>query len=127
MANVNSIQQQPNTEHDATIDVRSPRSGVAQVVLGGEHDLSSASQLRETLDQALANCSHLIVDVSPVQFIDATTINVLVNAQQAATERDCRFNLVLSTTPLVERVLEITGVLEALDRVHSLEQALQVS
>jgi hypothetical protein len=52
---------------------------------------------------------------------------VLVNAQKAATERDCPFNLVLSTTPIVERALEITGVLETLNRVHAREEALHVS
>ena len=122
-----SIQQQPNTEHEATTEVRSPQPGVAQIVLGGQHDLSTAVQLEETFDQALASCSHLIVDASSVEFIDASTITALLNAQKAATDRDCRFNLVLSTTPLVERVLEITGVLETLNRVRSLEEALQVS
>ena len=107
------------------VEHKNPR--VAQIVLEGQHDLSTAEQLRETLDRELASCSHLIVDVSSVEFIDSSTIKVLVNAQKAATERDCRFNLVLSTTPLVERVLEITGVLETLNRVHSLEEALQSS
>jgi anti-anti-sigma factor len=110
--------------HDATTDVRSPQPGVAQIILWGEHDLSTAVQLRKTLDQALASCSHLIVDVSSVQFMDSSTIKVLVNAQKAATEKDCGFNLVLSTTPLVERVLEITGVLPTLNRVHTLKEAL---
>jgi hypothetical protein len=61
VTNINSIQQQPHSEHDATIEarsprpgkhdatiqVRSPRSGIAQISLGGEHDLSSAVRLRE--------------------------------------------------------------------------------
>jgi anti-anti-sigma factor len=139
MTNINSIQQQPHSEHDATIEarsprpgehdatiqVRSPRSGIAQISLGGEQDLSSAVRLRETIDDALASCSHLVVDVSSAEFIDSSTIKVLVNAQKAARDRDCRFNLVLSTTPIVERVLEITGVLPALNRVHTLEEALR--
>jgi anti-anti-sigma factor len=139
VTNINSIQQQPHSEHDATIEarsprpgehdatiqVRSPRSGIAQISLGGEHDLSSAVRLRETIDDALASCSHLVVDVSAAEFIDSSTIKVLVNAQKAARDRDCRFNLVLSTTPIVERVLEITGVLPALNRVHTLEEALR--
>jgi anti-anti-sigma factor len=114
-----------NAEHEATVDIRSPEPGVAQVVLGGEHDLSTAVQLEETLDQALATCSHLIVDLSSAEFIDSSTIKVLVNTQKVATKRDCPFNLVLSTTPIVERALEITGVLETLNRAHSLEEALR--
>jgi hypothetical protein len=49
---------------------------------------------------------------------------VLVHAKTAANEGDRRFNLVLNTTPIVERVLEITGVLDTLNRVHTLEEAL---
>jgi anti-anti-sigma factor len=127
MPETHFIQQHPDDTNSATIDVRSPRSRVAQIVLGGEHDLASADQLGETLSQALASCSHLVVDVGSAELIDASTISVLVNAKKAADERDCRFNLVLSTTPIVERVLEITGVLTTLNRVHTLEEALQPS
>jgi hypothetical protein len=48
VVNYESTQQQPNTKHEATTDVRSPQPGVAQIVLGGEHDLSTAVQLEET-------------------------------------------------------------------------------
>jgi anti-anti-sigma factor len=109
---------------DATIDVRSPQSGVAQIVLTGEHDLASVEQLQDTLDQSLASCSHVIVDVSSAEFIDSSTINVLLHAKKAADERQRRFNLVLSPTSLVERVFDITGVLETLNRVHSPEEVL---
>jgi anti-anti-sigma factor len=104
---------------------RSPQSGVAQIVLTGEHDLASVEQLQNTLDQSLASCSHVIVDVSSAEFIDTSTIHVLVRAKKAANQRNRRFNLVLGTTSLVERVFEITGVLEFLNRVHSPEEALQ--
>jgi anti-anti-sigma factor len=113
------------TDNGPTIDVRSPEPGIAQVVLGGEHDLSNAEQLRETLDQALANCSHLIVDLSSTEFIDSTVIKALLNTKKAADESGHSFNLVLGTSPLVERVLEITSVLPALNRVHSLGEALE--
>lgn len=127
MDTLTSVQSPPTAEHEATTEVRTPRPTVAQIVLGGEHDLSTAGQLEETLDQSLSSCSHLIVDLSSVEFIDSSTIKVLVHAKKAASERDCPFNLLLGTTPAVERVLEITGVLDHLDRVHSLEDALQVS
>jgi anti-anti-sigma factor len=116
---------EPSTEHEATVDVRSPYPGVAEIVLGGEHDLSSAHKLEDTFAEALTTHSHLIVDLSSVEFIDSTTIKVLANAKKAASERDCAFNLVLGTTPLVERVLEITDVLDHLNRVHSLDEAVE--
>jgi anti-sigma B factor antagonist len=114
-----------HTGHEATTEARCPEPGVAEFVLGGEHDLSSATQPQDTLGEALTTCSHLIVDLSSAEFIDSSTIKALVNARKAASERDCPFNLVLSTTPIVERVLEVTGVLEHLNRVHSTAEALQ--
>ena len=49
---------------------------------------------------------------------------MLLRAKKAANQRHRRFNLVLSTTSLVEPIFEIAGVLETLDRVHSPEEAL---
>jgi anti-anti-sigma factor len=108
-----------------TTEVRWPYPGVAHVVLGGEHDVSSSGDLQATLDAALESCSHLVVDLGSVAFIDSTTIRVLVGAKQAAERRERRFNLVVGgTAPVVRNALEITGVLPLLDAVDTLEQAL---
>jgi anti-sigma B factor antagonist len=109
-----------------TVEVRRPRAGVAHVVLGGEHDVSSAGDLKTTLDAALDGSSHLVVDLSAVEFIDSTTMRVLVGAKQAADEHERRFNLVLGgAAPGVQNALEITGVLALLNEVDTLEQALE--
>ena len=110
--------------HEPTIEVRSPRPHAALVVLGGEHDLNSADQLRETFNQSLAHCDHLIVDLSATEFIDASTIGVLMEARQHAIELDRRFSVVLGTEPIVERLLEVSGVLPLLDVVPTVERAL---
>jgi anti-anti-sigma regulatory factor len=55
---------------EATIEVRRPRPDAAVVVVSGEHDLTSAAQLNETLTTALTDCTHLIVDLSFAAFID---------------------------------------------------------
>jgi anti-anti-sigma factor len=68
---------------------------------------------------------HLIVDISPVRFIDSSIINLLVNLKKDADERDCCFNLVLGTEPGVERALEICGVLPALNHVRTVDTALK--
>jgi anti-sigma B factor antagonist len=110
-----------------SITVLRPEPEVALVVLEGEHDLATAPDLEKTLDDALGNCSHLIVDLSTTEFIDSTTIRTLVNAKQHADNTDRAFNVVLHTTPIVELALEISGVLPSLNRVRSLEQALTAS
>jgi len=112
------------SEAAPTIDIRWPRPKVAQVVLGGEHDLNTSDKLDAALATTLTNCSHLIVDLSTTQFIDSSTIHVLITAKERADAAGRRFNLLLGTEPIVERALQITGTLPALNRVHVLEEAL---
>jgi anti-sigma B factor antagonist len=107
-----------------TIEVRSPRQGAALVVLGGEHDLHSADRLRQTTDDMLLGNEHLIVDLSRAEFIDSTIIGVLVHAMKKAEGCDRKFTVVLGTAPVVERVLEVTGVLVVLNVVPTVDQAL---
>jgi anti-sigma B factor antagonist len=108
----------------ATIEVRSPQPDVAFVVLAGEHDLYSGDELRQSFEQCLARCDHLIVDLSAAEFIDSTVIHVLVQTMRSATELDRKFNVVLGTSPAVERILEVTGVIPLLGVVSTVERAL---
>ena len=108
-----------------TIEVRWPKPDVALLVLGGEHDLDSAPLVEREAEEALCTCSHLIFDISQVQFIDSSIINLLVQLKKDADTKDCRFNLVMGTAPSVERALEICGVLPALNRVRTVETALE--
>lgn len=107
-----------------TMEVRSPRPGVALVVLAGEHDLYSGDELQQTFEQALVCCDHVIVDLSAAEFIDSTIIALLVQTMRSATELDCKFNVVLGTAPAVERVLEITGLMPLLGVVPTVDGAL---
>ena len=106
------------------IDVRSPQPHAVLVVLRGEHDLSSAEALRQTFEQSLGRCDHLIVDLSAVEFIDSTTIRVLMETRGHAIERDRKLSVVLGTAAIVERVLEISGILGLMNVVPSVERAL---
>jgi anti-sigma B factor antagonist len=107
-----------------TIQVRSPRPHAALVVLAGEHDLYSADEVQQTLDQSLAVCDHLIVDLSAAEFIDSTIVHVLLQTKKNAIELDRKFNVVLGTAPIVERILEVTGVVGRLNVVPTVERAL---
>jgi anti-anti-sigma factor len=107
-----------------TIEVRFPQPHTALVVLRGEHDLSSVDELRRTIDQSFALCDHLIVDLSAVEFIDSTTIRALLETRQRAIELDCTFSIALGDEAIVQRVLEVSGVLPLLNVVPTVEQAL---
>ena len=108
----------------ATIEVRSPQPGVALVQLAGEHDLHSADEVRQTFDESLAVCDHLIVDLSAAEFIDSTIVGVILQTKKNAVELDRKFNVVLGTAPVVERILEVTEVIPLLNVVPTVEEAL---
>lgn len=107
-----------------TIEVRSPQPHAALVVLAGEHDLYSADEVQQALDQSLAICDHLIVDLSAAEFIDSTIVLILVQTMKNATELDRKFNVVLGSAPVVERILEVAGVVPLLNVVPTVERAL---
>jgi anti-anti-sigma factor len=107
-----------------TIEVRSPQPHAALVVLAGEHDLYSADEVQRTFDQSLAVCDRLIVDLSSAEFIDSTIVEVLLRTKKNAIELDRKFNVVLGTAPVVERILEVTGVVPLLNVVPTVERAL---
>src|SRR5262249_23197337 len=102
---------------------RWPRPYTALVVLGGEHDLATAPTIRETVGEALASCAHLVVDVSGALFIDSSTIAAFVQAKNGADGQGLRFNLVLGTAAIVERALEVSGVLAGLNVVRTVDRA----
>jgi anti-anti-sigma factor len=110
---------------EPTVEIRWPRPGIAQVVLGGEHDLSTVAGLKKTFSEMLPGCSKLIVDLRDTQYIDASTIGALVTARRRAEASGREFSLVLATTPIVERALEISGVLPELNRLHTVGDALR--
>jgi anti-anti-sigma factor len=113
-----------HASREPTIEVRSPQPRTVLVVLGGEHDLCSAEELRQTFDQSLDRCDHLIVDLSAAEFIDSTTIRVLMDTRKHALERDRKLSVVLGTAAIVERVLEVSGILTVVDVVPTVERAL---
>lgn len=103
-----------------------PRPTVAVVALEGEHDMASVPQLEQALGNALLTCSQLVVDLSSVQFIDSSTIHTLIKMKQEADDKRSDFRLVLNgDAPNIEHTLEICGVLGALNRVATVDAALQ--
>jgi anti-anti-sigma factor len=81
------------------------------VAVAGDVDLASAPELGEELSSHAGG--HLVVDLSAVEFLDSTGIDVLVRAYQTQSSTSHTFRTVGETEP-VRRVLEIAGLLEML-------------
>ncbi|MEV6211534.1 STAS domain-containing protein [Kitasatospora sp. NPDC051914] len=77
--------------------------------LVGELDHDSAGPFREALDTAVAEPPPLVVvDCSGLSFCDSTGLNLLLRARLAALSNGGEVVLA-GPTPMVQRMLEITG------------------
>ena len=113
--------------HTVQVDdvrIERPRAGAAVVVLLGEHDISTSPGLARILSSLLDENELVVTDVSEVEFLDSSVINVLIEADRAASAQERSFRLQVGTEAVVHRVLEITGVLQLLDCASTREQAL---
>ncbi len=83
-----------------------------RVVATGEIDIATAPQLAAVLDEVTdAGARLVILDARDIHFLDSSGISVLINAGgrlEAAGGRLC----IDGMSGAVERVLEITGLLE---------------
>ena len=90
------------------------------VNVSGDVDLASADQLKETLDEVLIGSpQHVIIDMTPVAFMDSTGLGVLVRALKRAREAGTRLDLVISH----ERVLKVLAITQ-LDTVLSIHPSV---
>lgn len=96
------------------------RDPVRTVVwLRGEHDLSTVDALSETLVGAIVlDDADVVVDLSEVQFMGATTVGVLIRARELLRTRS-RSLLVRSPSRCARRVLELCGDTNLLDRADA--------
>ena len=86
-------------------------AGLAVVTISGEHDLSTAPNLRRRLDSLLDDGTATVVDLSPATFIDSSILGVILDGRRKAAEADIGFAVVHANgADAVDRVLEVTGL-----------------
>jgi anti-sigma B factor antagonist len=80
------------------------------VWLRGEHDLFTLAELWETMARAIAfDDGDVVVDLSAVDFMDASTISVLVRARTILAKRS-RLLTMRSPSTRASRVLRLCGL-----------------
>jgi anti-anti-sigma factor len=102
------------------------RDGAVVVTVAGEIDLSNHEQLRETLVGAAGSGGPVVVELSECDFIDSSGIRALLLGHEAVTGNgDGGGGMLLAgPQPQVMRVLEMTGVNEAVPVHPSVDEAL---
>jgi anti-anti-sigma factor len=99
--------------------------GSAVVECTGEHDLTTKTEVAALLKRLLAHYELVVVDISEATFIDASFIVNLFIANRLAGEQGKRFRVQHSTSPIVQRMLESSGVLARLDCATTRQEALR--
>ena len=83
---------------------------VCTLVLEGEVDVYTAPRLKEELVSLIsAGCTHLIVDLEKVAFIDSSGLGVLVSALRRAREKDGAVRIVCTRESIL-KIFRITGL-----------------
>jgi anti-anti-sigma factor len=116
-----------NVARNPDLRVEHPEPDRAVVVLAGEHDLSTAAELRSLLAQLVDENRVVVIDLSAARFADSMTLNVLVQAKVAADARDCRLRIQMGPDALLHRLFEVAGLIDAMDVTATREQALEAS
>jgi anti-sigma B factor antagonist len=93
------------------IEATAVDGGWPVIALTGEHDLSTAPELRARLHD-LADTDAVIIDLDETTFVDSSILGVLVGGLRRAREREVPFAIVLGhgAHPAIRRIFELTGL-----------------
>jgi anti-anti-sigma factor len=80
------------------------------IVLRGEHDLSTTTELKRTILPTRALGVSVVVDLSELEFMDSTVLAVLVHAAEDAASQQRAFAVIASPRPAPRRLLAVTGI-----------------
>jgi anti-anti-sigma factor len=113
-----------------TVETTHHAPGLGVVRLRGEHDISTASELTEALEDAAAH-SDVLVDLSECDFIDSSVIGLLIRIAKMLQARDEQLVVVIpSESTNVARVAHMVRLSELMpvktshdDALASLERA----
>jgi len=95
------------------------------LTISGEHDLSTAPNLRRRLNGLIDERTATVIDLSPATFIDSSILGVILDGRRRATEAKIGFAVVQSEgSDAVERVLDVTGLRSELPVHARREEAL---
>ena len=102
-----------------------PLDGGHALNVCGELDQATVPELKRILSEALGsqNGGAVFVDLSDCEFIDSTGLSLLVQAERRLTEADRGFAICCPKDD-VKRLLELTGIDEAVGMFDTREEAV---
>jgi anti-sigma B factor antagonist len=95
------------------------------VTLNGEHDLTTAAELRSQFETVFRSATTVVIDLSNATFIDSSTLSALIHADRLAEDGGCeQLGLVVVADSPPDRLLKLAGLQRTFTRFASVEQAL---
>jgi anti-anti-sigma factor len=111
-----------------TIRVEHDARGVSVIVLAGEHDMETAAEVTDALEGARASGDALVVDVTELQFADSSIVHAILYGFERAQRPPRRAYVVqIGTAAIVERLFDLTGVLDAVPHAEERETAVRLA
>jgi anti-sigma B factor antagonist len=110
-------------EPSLSLTSRTNRGGYAIAALSGDLGIASAHALREQILKLLRAASHLVIDLSAVQHVDANGLAALVGSGRRARLLGGSLRLA-APSPEVARVLSATGMNRHLDIFPTVRAAI---
>jgi anti-sigma B factor antagonist len=87
------------------------KDDLAVLTISGEHDLSTAPNLRRRLNSLLDEGTATVIDLSPATFIDSSILGVILDGRRRAEADRIGFAVARSNgSEAVDRVLDVTGL-----------------
>lgn len=115
----------PIAQNPLSVEVTLPREDVALLRVQGYLDVDTTTDFQHHLANQLHHGRrHFLLDLSAVPFMDSSGMNIILRVYQQA--RDLPGSVhVISPTPAVRRILDLTGVSLTVPVSESVEEALE--
>jgi anti-sigma B factor antagonist len=102
--------------HEITCDARHDSGNAWSILVRGEVDMATAPRLADVIDDTIAKGAHVIVvRLDHVSFIDSAGLGVLLKGALRLEAGGGQLFLE-GATPVVERMLKVSGITERLRR-----------
>jgi anti-sigma B factor antagonist len=100
-------------------------AGGVMLTIHGEVDIATATEFRERLETAIeAGAGRLVLDLSPVTFIDSVAIATILQARTRL-GAEGRLAVVLPSGSYTRLVFEIAGLPQCLDLFETREETIE--
>jgi anti-sigma B factor antagonist len=111
---VSQTEIRPTASAALQMEIAAPKRGTVRAVIAGELDISSSHILRVRLLAALRDRHPTVLDIdmANVTFMDCSTVHALVRIHATAERAGCRMRI-LNPQPIVARMLEVLGLVDA--------------